>query len=820
MVRARNARGLDALSADPGPPEARGKEDPAALRSRASPTRPRMIGVFTAELDDAYQIEVWRGIEARAHERGVGVVCFLGSRVDSVNVSEAAANVAYRIADRRSIDGLVVVTSAIATFLDAEGLTRLFARGEGFPQVSVGVKIAGVASLSVDGSAGLAEVVRHLVRHHGRRHFALLGGPPGHPESEERVRAVRRALGEAGTPFDPRLEVQGSFLQESGIEAARRLKASGVPFDALVCLNDRMALGAMSELRKIGIRVPEEVSVVGFDGIEEGQYVTPPLTTVVQPLRELGSSALDALLDVCDGKEPRDRTLSCALAIRQSCGCPPARSYDPDLEHLPADATAEELLAIEELTERGRRNDSGGFIVRLNAALAAAEPEVRLSTRWNGFLSLIARRAGAEGAPLLEFARVLVGETETRFQAARRTSAEERFATLREISASLAGSFDMPVTLARLEAGLDRLGIGGGYLALFERRGRSEEWSRLVMVPRDTGVVALSAKGLRFHTSNLVPPAAGGAWRQGSWILEPLVFQNEPLGYIMLAGGADELSVYDTLRDQVASAVKGALLLEQVHTHEHRLEVEVKRRTAELTEANAELTREIERRVRLEEEVVDISNRTMQRIGQDIHDDLCQYLAGIAMLATALRGDLAEVDGGALSSIDRIGTLLADSIVRAKQIARGLFPTGLEEHGLSAAIEEMVAVARQRFHATIDFRASPDFALPDTDQALQVYRIVQEALSNALKHSESNRVEVRLYRELLPKSEGGESEAVLVAEVVDYGVGLSVDVPDHGMGLRIMRYRAEKAGVDLRIESLDPGTRVCCRLDQAQGAVR
>ncbi len=818
MVKARKTRAPDTPFARPDAPLDTGEGSPAFVPSRGAPARQRLIGVFTAELDDAYQIEVWRGIEGRARDRGVGVVCFLGSRVDSANVSEAAANVAYRIADHRSIDGLVVVSSAIGTFLDAEGLARLFARRGGLPQVSVGVKIAGVASLSVDGSEGLVEVVRHLARDHGRRHFALLGGPPGHPEGEERARAFRRALHDAGIPFDPRLAVQGSFLQDSGIEAAQRLAASGVFFDALVCLNDRMALGAMSQLRKVGIRVPEEVSVVGFDGIEGGRYVTPPLTTVVQPLRELGSLALDALLDVCDGKEPRDRTLSCALAIRQSCGCPPARSYDPDLKQLPADVTAEERVAIEELVERARRDDGNGFIVRLNAALAAAEPEGRLSSRWNGFLSLIRRRVPAEGSPLFEFARVLVGETETRFQTARRTAAEERFATLREICASLAGSFEMPVILSRLEVGLDRLGIGGGYLALFEGKGKSAEWSRLVMTPREAGLSPLSAKGLRFRTAQLVPPTAGGAWRKGSWILEPLIFQDEPLGYILLPGGADELSLYDTLRDQVASAVKGALLLEQVRTHEHRLEAEVKRRTAELTRANAELTREIERRVRLEEEVVDISNRTMQRIGQDIHDDLCQHLAGIAMLATVLRGDLAEVDGGAVSSIDRIGNLLADSIARAKQIARGLFPTGLEEHGLSAAIEEMVAVARQRFHAAIDFRSSPDFSLPDTDRALHVYRIVQEALSNALKHSGSDRVEVRLYRELLPQGSADESRAVLVAEVTDYGIGLSDSGPHQGMGLRIMRYRAEKAGVDLRIDFLEPGTRVSCRLDQTQGA--
>jgi signal transduction histidine kinase len=207
----------------------------------------------------------------------------------------------------------------------------------------------------------------------------------------------------------------------------------------------------------------------------------------------------------------------------------------------------------------------------------------------------------------------------------------------------------------------------------------------------------------------------------------------------------------------------------------------------------------------LEKEVLEISNRTMQRIGQDLHDDLCQHLAGIAMYASVLRGDLSLCDPAAVSSIEQIGNLLADSIARAKQIARGLYPAGLEEHGLAAAVEELVEAARRSHTASIDLRVSPEFRLTDTDRALQVYRILQEALSNALKHSGSDRVEVRL------GSEDGRPRC-LIAEVTDYGNGLPQRLTGDGMGLRIMRYRAATAAAELLIERLSPGTRVSCRI--------
>jgi DNA-binding LacI/PurR family transcriptional regulator/signal transduction histidine kinase len=804
-----------------------------------------VIGIFTAQLDDAYQIAVWRGIEARAAHRGVGVVCFVGHRIDSPLASEAAANVAYRIARRRTIDGLVVVTSAIATFLDKAGIQALFAQRRDMPQVSIGLEVDGIPSIRADGSEGMARIVRHLVQDHGRRRFALIRGPAGHPEAEDRERAFRGTLAELGIAFDERLALDGTFLRTSGAEAARDLQRLHLPFDALVCMNDRMALGAMEVLRAARIRVPEEVAVVGFDGIEEGRYVTPPLTTVMQPLRELGSSAVDALLDLMEGRSSSERILGCTTVIRQSCGCPPRRSYDAGLTEIPFEASPEERCAIEEMVEEARRPDAEAFIASFNRALAATTLAGGEPGKWNDYLSAIHHQAAAlidgrsvELAPLIEFARVLIGEAESRLQASRRVAAENRLATLRAISASLAGAFEIPVMLGRLESGLTRLGIGGGYIALFDQRHPTAEWSRMVMSPRsgdprdgdaqseseNDEPRALPARGVRFRSEGLLPPEVEESWRERRWVLEPLVFQKEPLGYMLLPGGAEEPAVYDTLREQVASALKGALLLDQVLTHERRLQIEVARRTGELTRTNRELTQEIDRRMRLENEVIEISNRTMQRIGQDLHDDLCQHLAGIAMHVSVLRGVLSAAEPGTRAAVEQIGALLADSITRAKQMARGLSPAGLEERGLVAAVEELVQAARRTYPAIIDFRASPEFRLPGTHRALQVYRIIQEALSNALKHSGSERIEVHLYREEMGAIRGrravrgkAERTPALIAEVTDYGTGLPASITSTGMGLRIMRYRAETAGIALRVEKLDPGTRVSCRIDGVQG---
>ena len=524
-------------------------------------------------------------------------------------------------------------------------------------------------------------------------------------------------------------------------------------------------------------------------------------------------------MDRMGGGAAREQVLTCTPAIRQSCGCgPQAGDRAPVPAGVGGRRTAAERTLVTRLASLAKKGDTEGFMARLDAALTASPVDDDLR-RWIDLLAAVRvaafpRGGGAAAAALFESASGHVGETGSRMQAARRVNGERRMELLREISAYLAGAFDLPLMLRRLEEGLVRLGIRRGYVALFDGDDSEHRRSRLILATRPGRRAAVIPAGRRFATERLLPASEGEEWRRGSWILEPLVYQDEALGYVLLSGEMGDPAVYDTLREQLASALKGALLLEQVRTHERRLEAEVARRTAELTRANRELTREVGRRQVLEREVLEVSNRTMQRIGQDLHDDLSQHLAGIAMLVSVLRGGIAAAYPAAAASLDQIGGLLTDSIARAKQIARGLYPAGLAEHGLLAAVEELVTTARRGYAAKVEFRAVPDFALADTDRAAQVYRIVQEALTNALKHSRAGRVEVVLSRE------GADGHGALVAEVIDNGIGLADSSAvggetasnGAGMGLRIMRYRAESTGALLAIQRLHPGTRVCCTI--------
>lgn len=724
------------------------------------------LGVFLAQLEDGYQTAIWKGIESRARALGWGVTCFIGP-----------GPVAFGIAAPPALDALIILATTIDELPPNAAL---------LPRVSLGQKLPGVPSVTTDGNPGMGELIRHLVRDHRRTQFALITGPEGHFESVAREAAVRANLAAEGLDLDPRLVVRGTFFEDSGREGTRRLLTTGLAFDALVSLNDRMAFGALQALAEGGRRVPQDVSVTGFDDIEQCRHVFPPLTTIDQPLETMGALAVDMAAEILAGEVPEDRVLPCLPVRRWSCGCPPRPEDFFGRRQSVSSAVGRNLVGLL------ARGEGPAFLVGLDHLLG--------DVRWGAaealaFVDDLEAEAfpGRPGPdPLAEAGRRLAAEGAARFQAARHHAAVDRFAAVRNLSARIAGAFGRDTLLQRLQEGWESVGVRRGFLVLFTDPAGSRETGRVVL-PEDHNP---------FPTKDILPARWGRPWTRGPWILEPLVYQEEPLGYLLLEGSADEPSVYSALRDQVASSLKGTILMETLKDHERSLGDQVADRTRELTRTNAELVEEVRLRRDLERQVQEISDRTMRRIGQDLHDDLCQHLAGVAMLATVVRRSLPEAAADAASSLDRIGALLEDSIIRARQIARGLYPPGLEERGLADAVEELVATARLTTTAVLLYETEGDCRGGSPDRRLQMFRIVQESLANALKHSGTDVVRVRLVRE---------ADGSLTASVTDFGPGLPPAPGGGGLGLGIMRYRAESAGLELRFEAQDPGLKVWCR---------
>jgi LacI family transcriptional regulator len=217
---------------------------------------------------------------------------------------------------RYRVDGIVV----LGGLLDDEQLAAI---DEHTPLLVVGRSFAAdpERSLEVDNVDPAEQLTRYLVDL-GHRRIAHIAGPPFTPESAARRAGYERALREAGIEPDPQLVVGGDFLFESGSLGIDELVARGAEFTAVFAGNDLMAYGARSALDRHGLRVPHDVSLVGFDDDPVAEWQTPPLTTVRQPTVDLGSVAAEAMIRVLAGEDPELPVFEPELVIRGSAAEP------------------------------------------------------------------------------------------------------------------------------------------------------------------------------------------------------------------------------------------------------------------------------------------------------------------------------------------------------------------------------------------------------------------------------------------------------------------------------------------------------------------
>ncbi len=212
----------------------------------------------------------------------------------------------------RQVDGLLLLGGDVPEEQLAELKQRL-------PTIVVGKDLPGWEQqcVYVDNVSAAYDATQHLIDF-GHRKIALIRGIANHQDAIRRFEGYCKALADAGIEFDPELVLEGDFSAQSGILAINSLLLRGKQFTAVFCANDMVAYGARLALYRHGIRVPDDVSLIGFDDQAESAYTTPPLTTVRQPASEMGSAAAAALVKLMRGETFELPVLNATLQTRES----------------------------------------------------------------------------------------------------------------------------------------------------------------------------------------------------------------------------------------------------------------------------------------------------------------------------------------------------------------------------------------------------------------------------------------------------------------------------------------------------------------------
>ncbi len=240
------------------------------------------------------------------------------------------------------------------------------------------------------------------------------------------------------------------------------------------------------------------------------------------------------------------------------------------------------------------------------------------------------------------------------------------------------------------------------------------------------------------------------------------------------------------------------------------LEGKVRERTRELLDANERLRQEIAIKNNLQRQIMEISEKEQRRIGQDLHDSLSQQLGGILFMGQALQARLESGARGEARDAARLVGHLQNALTYTRDLARGLYPT-LGAGGLGTALEELALAVTELFAVPVAVRCGRNVAMADETATIHAYRIVQEAVNNAIRHGQAKRIVIRLFRR----------QGAIVLTVADNGVGFPQKPNRKGMGLNIMRYRAASIGASFDIATeRNRGTVVTCVFNRRGGSPR
>jgi LacI family transcriptional regulator len=286
------------------------------LKERKSYT----IGIISSNLLSSYNAEVIKGIEAAATESQYRTLICDCDNIRNV-IRDDKERHYIRILSGGSVDGIIL----LHTHLTSEDFQNYRNRGIRLSVLGRNLESEGYPSVTVDGVHGAYLAVKHLISH-GYRKIGMLFGQQWISPDLRREEGYRKALAENGIPYNPEYLINGEFSIDGGAKAFRQLMELSTPPEAVFCANDDMALGSMKIARKMGLNIPDEVAIIGYDDIITCELTMPQLSSIRQPKTEIGRLLFDRLLESIqdtssEGKRFKNVMLTPELIIRESCGC-------------------------------------------------------------------------------------------------------------------------------------------------------------------------------------------------------------------------------------------------------------------------------------------------------------------------------------------------------------------------------------------------------------------------------------------------------------------------------------------------------------------
>jgi DNA-binding LacI/PurR family transcriptional regulator len=572
-----------------------------AMRSAADRGRP-IVGLLLDWVIGDYQEAFVQSVLDATRRRNASLVCFTGGSLTAGGELNLR-NAVYHLAGVDNVDALIVASAGLGNAVGPAGVARFCERFGDLPLVSVSAELNGTASIVVDNDSGMRDLVTHLVQHHSYRRIAFVRGATSNVEVEGRYHAYREVLQANGLEVHEELIVAptpGKDLAVNAVEQLldeRRIRLESL--DAIVACDDATATAILRELERRDIRVPDQIAITGFDDQEESRYENPPLTTVRQPLAELGERAVQLAFDLLNGIAVPPRTvLPTQLVVRASCRCF-ARGKTPRLprsdpanqrQHFDAALIERRELILAEIARAARarlgaagagwesrilhallasmRAKSSDEFLRavdevLRATLAAGGEvrvmyDVLVTLRGQAVAALNPASEQREHAEVLfHEAASVVSEALERVQAHRRIKLKTRTRSVAGIVTGFNRWRSGEEIARRLAGDLATLGVGACYVATYEADSDRAR-ARLTFSYEGHRRRTSEEAGAPFPSQWLVPPGLVREDRAIGLLVAPLFFDDDDIGFMLIELGKCDASVFYVLPALVSLALQHA----------------------------------------------------------------------------------------------------------------------------------------------------------------------------------------------------------------------------------------------------------------------
>ena len=693
-------------------------------------------------------------------------------------------------------------------------------REQGHPLIFIASGEPG-PSVVADNRKGILEALRHLVAH-GHQRIAFIAGSREDMQGDtgKRLRAYYDGVAQYDLLSDPRLVAWGEHLYDGGYMAMREILASRVPFTAVIASNDESALGAMRALRENGLRIPQDVALIGFDDRPESAVQTPSLSSVRIPLRNLGYRAVEVLWYYLTGRAEtiESSIIPTHLIARESCGCGIHATPIGDISHAAASAhpndretlasaitatllTRTQGLSAEELSTLSQRlvealdisieqNDAAMFHNALEAALRHALLSGNDIHIWQAALSCIrdaldalaeswnpAGRAAAQR--MLEDARITISDMIRREYMKHQVQQHWMLFQLSALTASLLLAHTEAQVYETLAQYLPDMHIPILWTALFEAEGTNPiAWTTLrVVVPP---AAPQTQPVLRFRSHEFPPPALSQADQPFSLALFPLIGPRGQLGFVVF--DTAHLDLYSAIAQQLATALNSAQLYH------------------EATEGR-----------RLAEQANELKSRFLSTVSHELRTplNLIVGLSGMLLqesdegdtpLPEAQRKDVEQIYANA----QHLGGLIGDVLDLASSDA-GQLQLHHEYVDVSATLRMIAETGRQLAEAKgLDWRAQLLPAGPWVwGDRTRLRQVALNLIDNAIKFTAQGQVSLEL---------DAAPDAVTVT-VRDTGLG----IPAEEQALIFDEFRRSERSLARRYKGLGLGLAICKRLVEMHG---